>query len=445
LRRDGVVLGAISAHRLEVREFTGREIALLESFADQAVIAIENARLITEQREALEQQTAMADVLQVINASSGNLAPVFDAMLEKAMRLIGAAFGTLALFDGDQYRIVAAYKLPEGFAEHIQRSNDMLPDTSIWRLAHGEPFVQIDDISIDVETRGADPGRQLLIEAGGARTALWVALRKGATVLGGFMAYRREVRPFTGKHIALLRSFAGQAVIAMENARLITEQREALEQQTATSEVLEVINASPGDLRPVFNAILEKATALCGAALGQLSAYGGSEVVTGTGGGWSADYLAWRAGVLDTAAPGGPHEELFATKRVVHILDARGDPSYGLDTGLTEFVDLAGARTVVLVPLIRDQTVVGFFTFYRDVVAPFADKQIALLENFAAQVVIAMENARLITEQREALEGQTATAEVLQVINASPGDLKPVFDAMVEKTIRLRVRLPGIL
>ena len=197
-------------------------------------------------------------------------APVFDAMLDKAMRLCGAAFGALSLIEDDQYRATAKYNLPEGLAEFVAERQVMVPNSSLWRLARGEPTVHIADISLDPAVRPPIRGRRLLIEEAGARTALWVPLRKGGTVLGAFTAYRREVRPYTAKQIALLEGFAAQAVIAMENARLITETREALEQQTATAEVLQVINASPGDLAPVFDAILDKAHALCGATIGSL-------------------------------------------------------------------------------------------------------------------------------------------------------------------------------
>jgi GAF domain-containing protein len=337
-------------------------------------------------------------------------------MLDKALRLCGAAFGQLHTFDGERFQVLAVRGLPgPAAAERISRPLVPDPGGALARVFGGERVVHIPDL-VDTEAyRSGVASRRRLVDETGARTALWVALRKDNAVLGAFVIYRKEVQPFTDKQIALLQNFAAQAVIAMENARLITETREALEQQTATAEVLQVINGSPGDLAPVFNAMLEKAVRLCDSAFGIMSTWDGERIHRVAWHGISAEQIESMRQSF-APAPGRPGYRIAQGEDVVCIADlveeAAAPPTLWQ----------LGGRSYVLVALRHHGRLLGGITIYRREVRPFTEKEIALLQNFAAQAVIAMENARLLTETREALEQQTATAEVLGVINSSPGD-----------------------
>ena len=439
LMRQGAPIGVIGVARQRIEPFTAQQIELVGTFADQAVIAIENARLLTETREALEQQTATAEVLQVINSSPGDLTPVFEAVLANAVGLCEAKFGTLFLCEADAFRAVATHNAPPGFAKARMRA--LLrppPDAPLGRVAATKQVAQTADIRTNRSYSERDPFVVDGAELGGYRTVLSVPMLKDKELIGAININRQEVRPFTDKQIALVESFATQAVIAIENARLLTETREALDQQTATAEVLQVINASPGDLAPVYAAILEKAHNLCGITVGTLQLYDGAKVRTVAQRGVTGRF----AELLQepyAPAPGHPASRLLGGERIVHIIDhgmdelAKQQP----DNPRAQASAQQGLRTTLWVPLRKDAELLGYISAFRQEVRPFSDKQIVLLENFAAQAVIAMENARLLTETREALEQQTATAEVLQVINSSPGDLAPVFDAMLDKALEL--------
>jgi GAF domain-containing protein len=336
-------------------------------------------------------------VLQVINSSPGDLKPVFDTMLEKALRLCEAEFGILRTYDGDRYHTVATRGVPSAYAaflhENPQRAQ---PGTSGARILGGEPLVHIVDAMAEDVYQAGEHHRRAMVDVGGARTALTVPLAKDRMVIGAIQVYRQQVRPFTDKQIALLQNFAAQAVIAMENARLLTETREALEQQTATAEVLQVINSSPGDLQPVFEAILEKAHSLCGVSYSSLQLCDGEKfravAVHGL-----PETLADRLRHGYSPGPDNPVMRLLEGQPFTHTLDLAeiNDP-------LTRsVVELGGTRTLLCVALRRNEKILGLIAALRLEVRPFSDKEIALLEGFAAQAVIAMENARLLEEIRQ--------------------------------------------
>jgi two-component system NtrC family sensor kinase len=408
LMRESDAIGVIVLARQRVEPFTDRQIQLVSTFADQAVIAIENARLLTEQREALEQQTATAEVLQVINASPGNLVPVFDTILERARTLCGFAHGTLNTFDGTHFYTVATYDIPEAFAEVLRRPRISGPQAPLLR---GDQIIHIRDFQA-IEASSDDPVSRAAIEAG-IRTVLFVALRSERGLLGYLTADRMEVRPFSENEIGVMENFAAQAVIAMENARLLTETREALDQQTATSEVLQVINASPGDLAPVFDVILEKAHRLCDITQGSLELYDGQNFRAVATHGLPDSFA-------DQLRQGYPASDNPATRPLIE-----GRPySQILDVTQHEFPFVrarGSARTLLCVALRRDDKLLGMIACAPGEVRPFTEKQIALLENFAAQAVIAMDNARLLNEVRQ-------RQEELRITFENMGDGVAMFD-----------------
>jgi GAF domain-containing protein len=449
LRKDGRLVGYLSADRQEVKPFAEREIALLQSFAAQAVIAMENARLINETREALEQQTATAEVLQVINSSPGELAPVFSAMLEKAMALCGAAFGVMNIHDGEVFRPVADRGIPVAYAEFRERNPSVSygPGTAPARLLGGEDLVHNADLKAEEAYVQGEPQRRAIVDLGGARSHIAVALRRDGAFLGYLAVYRQEVRPFSDKQIALLQNFAAQAVIAMENARLLGELRErtrdleeSLEYQTATSEVLNVISRSTFDLQPIFDTIVSTAARLCDADDGIITIREGDAYKMVSSFAAVPEFDAAMKGRLFPVNRDSLTGRTALDGDVVHITDIASDPDYTQ----TETLTLQKNRTMLGVPLLRDESVVGTINLGRLEVEPFTERQIELVRTFADQAVIAMENARLLGELRErtrdleeSLEYQTATSDVLKGISRSTFDLQPVLDTLVETAGRL--------
>jgi len=395
--KEGELIGAIAVYRQEVLPFTDKQIALLMNFAAQAVIAMENARLLNELSESLQQQTATADVLKVISSSPGELKPVFQVMLENATRICEAKFGTLFGFDGKAFHRVAGIGAPPALEEFQRQLGPFLPESGslLDRALQTRQVAHSADYAAEAVT--APP-----VTLGGARSTVAVPMLKDDELIGALVIYRQEVKPFTDKQIDLLTNFAAQAVIAIENTRLLNELRrrtddlsEALEQQTATSEVLQVISSSPGELEPVFNAMLANATRICQAAFGHLWLFEGDafRVVAVHSKQSFTDYLS-RNPVIDLRDnPGIPLDRLANTKQVVHIPDLRADPSFiGKNARVVSLVEVAGVRTFILVPMLKESELIGSIAMYRQEARRFTDKQIELVKNFAAQAVIAIEN-----------------------------------------------------
>jgi GAF domain-containing protein len=433
--KDKELIGAFWLNRQEVRPFTDKQIALVQGFANQAVIAIENTRLLNELRESLQQQTATADVLKVISRSAFDLQAVLDALTESAARLCEAEMASIIRQRGVAYYWATSY----GFSPELNKYLKSVPigperGSVAGRVLLTGKIVHVPDVLADPEYTFLE-----LQRTAGYRSALGVPLLREGVPIGIVALMRRSVRPFTEKQIELVKTFADQAVIAIENTRLFEAEQqrtrelaESLEQQTATSQVLQVISSSSGDLEPVFQTMLENATRICEAGFGSMALREGDRFrrVAMYNAPLHLVQLHEKEPLFD-ATVSSSIKQVVTTKQVAHIADLQvSDPN-------SRLAKYAGARTLLNVPLLKENELIGVIGIYRQEVRPFTDKQIKLVQSFAAQAVIAIEGARLLNELRESLRQQTATADVLKVISRSTFDLQTVLDTLVGSAARL--------
>ena len=367
-----------------------------------AIGATERIALLEHRlNEALEQQTATSDVLDVISRSPGELKPVFEAILESATRICTAKFANLFLYADNSFRIAAQKNAPLAYAKRWRQRPVLAvgdnPHNPLDRLASTKSVINIPDLMAERGYIERNPRFVALVEAAGARTHVAVPMLKEGELIGAISIFRQEVRPFTDKQIKLVRNFAAQAVIAIENTRLLNELRQSLEQQTATSEVLKIISGSPGKLEPVFDSMLENATRICEARFGNMFLFADNAFQAVAVHNAPPVYAEIRKRGPIRPGPGTGLGRLAETRQVVHIADLKAEPAYAArDPLVVTGVELAGIRTLLAVPMLREGQLVGAIVIYRQDVRPFTDKQIELVQNFAAQAVIAIENARLL-------------------------------------------------
>ena len=435
LMREDRAIGVIGLWRMEARAFTEKQIALVKTFADQAAIAIENVRLFNATREALEQQTAVAEILRVISGSPTDVLPVLDAIAERAARLCDASSASMYLIDGDKLRHLAS----KGPSPDPVTAIDTIPinrDSVSGRALLERKSIQVRDMLAE----GAEyPLSHELAQSYGHRSVVVMPLYREGQPFGTILLRRNEVRAFSDREFSILQTFGDQAAIALENVRLFNETQEALARQTATSDVLQVISGSPTDVQPVFDIIAERAASLTAARYCLVTRLEDEEVqlvsLHGVNeAGTAALRAAWPQRLKDSTSIAA---RAMRRRDVVNVADLLAESDTDYAPNMKRACALAGFRSGLSVPMLRDQQIIGAITVNRAETGLYADKEIALLQTFARQAVVAIENVRLFNETKEALDQQRASGEVLAAISSSIADTQPVFDVILQSCQRL--------
>lgn len=360
----------------------------------------EISKLARERDEALEQLSAASEILSVISSSPGKPEPVFQAILEHATRICEARFGVLNLYNGDAFHRVALHNTPSQFATRIGEIIRPHPASGLAHLAQTKQIAHIEDLRTRRPYLEGEASTVALADVVGARTILMVPMLRETTLVGNIGIIRQEVRPFSDRQIELVKNFAAQAAIAIENARVFNELRQSLEQQTAASEVLNVISSSSGKLEPVFSKMLENATRVCDASFGTLNLWDGAELDL-VAHNVPPEFMRLRKKKM-RPHPDSPMAATIKTHKVGHFPDLKALPAYAAGVpNVVAVVDSASGRTMVVVPMLKENELIGILALFRQQVRPFTDRQIALVENFAQQAVIAINNARLFDQVQQ--------------------------------------------